>query len=46
MCEGGKAERESLGASVRERRFVSRQRLCMCTWPLDSGAVPGVPAGF
>lgn len=46
VWEGGEAQIEFLGAAVREKRFVSLQRLCMCTWSLDSGAMPAVPMRF
>lgn len=46
FLEGVEAQTEFLGTAVRERHFVSFQRFCMCTWPLDSGAMPTVPTRF
>lgn len=46
VWEGGEAQIEFLGAAVREKCFVSLQRLCVCTWSLDSGAMPAVPMRF
>lgn len=46
VWEKGEAQIECLGAAVRERHFVFLQRLCMCTWPLDSGAMPVVLMRF
>lgn len=43
VWEGGEAPLGFLGAAVREGHCVSLQRLCVCVWPLDSGAMPTVP---
>lgn len=43
VWEGGEAQMRFLGAAVRGEHCVSFQRLRMCVWPLDSGAMPLVP---
>lgn len=43
MWEGREAQTGFLGPAVREGHCVPFQRLRMCVWPLDSGAMPVVP---